>query len=1378
MGTVQRPNEKTETNALGDKENKIVSFEEKQSIDSTCAGNQKVGTNDTSVKISEKTTVSSKENMTSNVERLGVSGCKNGDNDNGLYTAVQVGSKVHANFLIDTGSSVTLLSETMYNRMDKNEQPSTTMNGTALIAVNGENIKQYGTGVVTLKLGNTFYHHRVTVCDLPVEGILGQDFIMKYITSIDYKNMKLHSESTVIPCWVGGKSQMRCQIESDDTHHIPAHSVRWISVRIPGKNHLADTFMLEPSSALARNRGIFIVPAICENKAESFAKVVNVTENEVVLYANQRLGHCESVYEQVQQNSKQSEAVLSVTANSPSNEENKDEDVPEHLKDLFERSCTHLDNSQVNQLKKALIRYQDVFAKSPEDMGLTDRVEHVIDTGDARPIRLPVRRQPIALQEIEKEEVEKMLKRNIIAPSNSPWSSPVTLVKKKDGSTRFCIDYRALNQITRSDSYPIPRIDDCLDALAGNEWFSTADLQSGFHQVPLAEDSKQKSAFRTKQGLFQWNVMPFGLTNSPATFERLMENVLTGLQWEECLLFIDDTIVPSKTFEEGLEKLQHVLQRFREAKLKVKASKCNFFKKKLQFLGHLVSAKGIEVSDEKVQAIKDWPVPRTTKETLSFVGLCSYYRKFCSSFEILVKPLREICKKGVKFNWTAECQTAFETLKEKLMTAPILSYPLPGLPYIVDTDASQFCVGAVLSQVQDGKERVIAYLSKSLNKAEQNYCVSRKELYAVVVALKKFHPYLYGQEVTLRTDNSAVSWMRSLKNPTGQTARWLEILETYNLKVQHRKGAKHSNADALSRRPCISCKRQQELNDSVQDDEEQVCQITAFPLNMGEKTEVLPKEQTSNALTSSSTGVESSVISAVLEQEVDQVPTCTNAEITHEENQTQKTQLIAVLVDDGQIPSCSTQPDPAPKTEATKATTVQFHPISPDGWDSTSMREAQMKDENISTILRAKEQNKKPSWPEIARQQASLKTLWAQWDRLIINEGVLYRKRLEDENDKQLQLIVPTCHRMTVVRNHHDIPIAGHLGSEKTSGRVKQSYYWPKMDEDIKLYCTRCDTCVTRKTSPKVNKAPLGNCGTGEPLERVSMDICGPFPLTENKQNRYILVVTDNFTRWVEAIALPNIEAKTVAQAFLTEFACKFGFPLEIKTDQGSNFESNLFREFCDLVGVYKTRTTSLHPQGNALCERFNRTLGNMLSAYCEKNQKNWDLYLPLVASGYRASVHSSTGMTPNKLMLGREVYLPMSLVVQKPVGEKLPTTDEYVVELQQKIQEVHALAREHLKKTTEYQKRHYDLKAKHKSFEEGQAVWLFNPIRRVGICQKFVKNWTGPYLVRKRVDDITYMVQKGPKEKAKAYHVDRLLAYTGNNTPVWIVKLRQSSSQ
>ena len=368
----------------------------------------------------------------------------------------------------------------------------------------------------------------------------------------------------------------------------------------------------------------------------------------------------------------------------------------------------------------------DRFVGPDGKTGNSDWAKHGVDVQGAAPLKVSYHGIPRAKQQIADEQVDKMLEQGIIEPSDSPWAFPTVLVTKEDGSIRFCVDFRKFNFLSRKDSYPLPRIDETLNTLGGPEWFCTMDLASGYWQVNMEEADKPKTAFMTRKGLFQFRVMPFGLSNAPATFQRLMDNVLRGLQWEKCLVYLDDIIVFGKTFSETLDNLRCVMQRLKAANLKLKASKCQWFRQSVKYLGHIVSKDGIACDPEKTEVIQSWPVPSMVTHVRQFIGFASYYRKFIPNYSEIAQPLTHLTKKSVRFNWSQDCQKAFDSLKEKLASPPVLAYPKDEGEYILDTDASNHAIGAVLSQIQDGEERVISFRSWALCGGQQNYCTTKR----------------------------------------------------------------------------------------------------------------------------------------------------------------------------------------------------------------------------------------------------------------------------------------------------------------------------------------------------------------------------------------------------------------------------------------------------------------------------------------------------------------------------------------------------------------------------------------------------------------------------------------------------------------------------
>jgi len=344
-------------------------------------------------------------------------------------------------------------------------------------------------------------------------------------------------------------------------------------------------------------------------------------------------------------------------------------------------------------------------------------------------------------------QVNQMLRNDIIEPAASPWASNIVLVVKKPEidsagrqkqTIRFCNDYRRLNTLTYKvkDSFPLPRIDSCLDALAGSKIYCTLDMKCSFWQTPIHPDDRDKTAFLTRRGQWRYKVLPYGLVNAPSLFQRLMNLVLMGLTWRTCLCYVDDIILMARSFEQMVERLEEVLGRMRGANLKLKPTKCRLFQEKVSFLGHVISKDGIEADPDKVKAVQQWPVPRNVTEVRAFVALAAYYRKFQKNFSTIAAPLYELTRKGEKFVWNEHRQQAFDELKEMLTTAPVLSLPTDDGAFLVDVDSSSWATGGVLQQYQEGELKVIAYSSRTLSKAERSYCTTRLETLAIVHALK------------------------------------------------------------------------------------------------------------------------------------------------------------------------------------------------------------------------------------------------------------------------------------------------------------------------------------------------------------------------------------------------------------------------------------------------------------------------------------------------------------------------------------------------------------------------------------------------------------------------------------------------------------------
>jgi hypothetical protein len=471
------------------------------------------------------------------------------------------------------------------------------------------------------------------------------------------------------------------------------------------------------------------------------------------------------------------------------------------------KSCIDLDNEQQAELAKLLHKHSDCFSKSPTDLGITSLIQHEIDTGDAQPVKSAPRRPPMAFAGEEEKVIQQQLDAGVLRPSTSPWASALVYVRKKCGGVRACVDYRRINNLSKKCAYPLPKISECLDCLGDAKFFSTLDMQSGYWQIEVKESDRPKTAIVTRGGLYEYVTMPFGLCGAPATFTRCMELIFRNLQWKTLLIYIDDLIILSPSISSHLEHLEEVFSRLKEAGLKLKPSKCNLLKTEVAFLGHIVTQEGVKTDPTKVEAIRNWPVPKNLTEIRSFLGITSYYRRFIQGYAHIAQPLNQRLEAGQVFSWNEDCQAAFEKLKEVLISDQVMAYPKSTDRYVLDTDASNTAIGATLSQIQwDEKqeemlERPVAYASKTMTKTQRRYCTTRRELLAVVFYVWYFRHYLLGREFLIRTDHSARRWVMTFKEPEDQMARWIEILTQFIFKIVHRSGKKHVNADSLSRIP-------------------------------------------------------------------------------------------------------------------------------------------------------------------------------------------------------------------------------------------------------------------------------------------------------------------------------------------------------------------------------------------------------------------------------------------------------------------------------------------------------------------------------------------------------------------------------------------------
>ena len=457
---------------------------------------------------------------------------------------------------------------------------------------------------------------------------------------------------------------------------------------------------------------------------------------------------------------------------------------------------SHLEPSQQEELKQLIHEYEHLFPDIPTR---TDKIYHDVIVEDSKPVKQHPNRMNPLKQKYLQDEVKYLLENDFIEPSQSNYSSPCILVPKSNGTYRMCTDYRKVNSVTKTDSFPIPRIDDCIDKVGNSKYVTKFDLLKGFWQVPLTDRAKEVSAFATPNGLYQYKVMPFGMKNSPATFQRLVNNVICGL--DGCDAYIDDVIIYSDSWSDHLQRIRQFFDRLSKAKLTVNLAKTEFCHATVTFLGHLVGQGQVKPLEAKVNAISEFPVPKCKRQLMQFLGMAGYYRKFCKNFSSIAEPLTNLLKKSTKFKWNDKCQDAFDRLKAILKSAPVLLAPDFDKCFKLAVDASDVGIGAVLLQEDNnGIDHPVCYFSKKFNKHQKNYSTIEKECLALILAIQQFEVYLTSSTspIVLFSDHNPLSFLHKLKNKNQRLLRWSLLLQEFNLDIRHIKGKDNIIPDALS----------------------------------------------------------------------------------------------------------------------------------------------------------------------------------------------------------------------------------------------------------------------------------------------------------------------------------------------------------------------------------------------------------------------------------------------------------------------------------------------------------------------------------------------------------------------------------------------------
>ncbi len=1200
--------------------------------------------------------------------------------------------------MLDTGSAGNYISEKFYNYLKENNRNSlqyddVTYEETIILGDNSTIEAEGRVGMIIYIGKHPYLVDFVVLNNLCDTGILGVPFMDTYVDCIDMRRGEINLFKTSLVT-LEGKVRVEPLTQATVRGRVTnSGEGRHEAVLMQVMAHINTEIMI-PNSLISVIQG------------RTQLQLSNFTPQDINLKDGTVLGICLFLKEDVvvipMSQRRKMEFCHMEPSTTPSFVEecdvfdmNKLSDQDKVFLEEFDFTDTTLSLEEQQRVCQVLLKYKSTFVcEEYPELGCTDLLTYHIKLKEgSKPFTSRAYRLDPQKMATLREQLNNLLKDDVIKPAESPYSSPVILVRKppeldeegnvKHTKWRCCLDFRRLNQDIVPDAYNLPDIrtlQDHIGMLSKPRLLTKVDMDRAFWQIPLDEESKPCTAFTTPYGNFVCNRLPMGLSVSPSVWQRLVNMVMAGMDPFEVMCYIDDLLIVSTTIERHLELLEEVLIRLRDAKLKLKPSKCNIGKKEVPYLGFVVSQDGVRIARGKVEIITELPPPRTRKELRRAMGMMNYLRRFIPKFSVIARPLYQLLKEAVPYVWGKEQHEAWEKLKGLITTPPVLAYPRIGWLYRLHTDAAKTGTAFMLTQIQPeedwkrenpgeaevpkerSRERPIAYGSAGMKSYQLNYTATEMEMLAVVRGVQQNECYLRPPaRFEVVTDHQPLATMLKMKEPSSRLARWIAYLQEFIFQVTYKEGSDNVVPDCLSR-----------LTDQPEPPPTPPSEDICFPYTL-EKVAVLPKA--------------ANVLAAV-------------KKMKKRERQSQRKPKKKTKQEDEDV----ILPDMTRmiETEETVETVTTILGIK-----MVEFQKAQEEDEKFGPMIKFLRDDELPQHEDEAKYVLMMSPLFEVYNGLLF-----LNKKTKNPRPVEvlpiLKLVIPRKYENAIIEKYHSGMIAGHVSTTKMYEQIRDKMYIKNLFQKCDLVRKSCEVCQPFSEGTRIGKLQVPREVPPHPFHTWQCDHLGPVK-TSYTGKTHILVITCEFSKFVYVKAVENPDAIQAAEIFVNDIIPYCGIPRVLHSDRGPAFTSKIFMKMCEMMGISKTFAPPGHHQSMGQVERSVRTVRELMNPLMKEYGQDWEQILPGVAMVINTCPHTVTKLSPFTIVYGRLPYHPdEGLLEDINVEETNPEAQIYLERLKKNLK---VISREVQKRIAQYHLKIYGSEkvsvSKIPYLQIGEQVWV-----------------------------------------------------------------------